>query len=211
MVQEREQVQVLAPFEAVIGGKEQTQRRVQWWVQLCSQMVQERVQAQVLAPFEAVIGGKEQTQLKVLLWELTYPLTGLELGLVLEPFAREICGKEQTQQRELSWGQLLTLMAPGQEQVQALRLVPLPGGIDEMEQIRLKELWWELTCQQMDQEQELEQVPSEGEIVLREQTQPKELLWVQTFPLMGLVLAQVLGPFAEEIGEMERWHLTALS
>ena len=56
-------------------------------------------------------------------------------------------------------------------------------------------------------------VPFEAEICEKEQTQLRELLLVRTFPLMGLELAPalVLVPFAGEIGEMERWHLRALS
>lgn len=70
-------------------------------------------------------------------------------------------------------------------------------------------------CSLMAQELELglERAPSGAEICEREQTQLRELLLERTFPLMGLelALALVLMPFAGEIGEMERWHLTALS
>ena len=67
----------------------------------------------------------------------------------------------------------------------------------------------------MDQElgQELGRAPFEAKICEMEQTQLRELLSVRTFPLMALELARALVPlpFAGVIGEMERWHLTALS
>ena len=61
--------------------------------------------------------------------------------------------------------------------------------------------------------QELGRAPFEAKICEKEQTQLRELLSVRTFPLMGLELARALVPlpFAGVIGEMERWHLTALS